>query len=267
MNSVIIEAQPDFSPRTMQEAMEFAKTLADSDMVPKDYKGKPGNCLIAMQWGNEIGLKPLQSLQGIAVINGRPSIWGDALLALVLTSPACKDINEYYEGTGEEYAAVCIAKRHGRDDVVSRFAVKDARAAGLMGKQGPWTQYRDRMLKMRARGFALRDQFADVLKGMAIAEESLDIEERDITPAKQTPAQIGAASLPQADTTEIADFSSLIADLELVAREDGAEKFKTEWKGLSLEAKAAIGIPERDRILSLAKENGATFDESAETGA
>lgn len=167
--------QFDLSPQTFEQALTFAGYMAESDMVPKDFKGKPGNCLIAMQWGFEVGLKPLQALQGIAVINGRPSIWGDALLSLVLSSPVCKDVIERYEGTGDDYRAVCIAQRHGRADKVAEFSLKDAKAAGLLGKQGPWTQYRDRMLKQRARAFALRDQFADVIKGLSVAEESQDI--------------------------------------------------------------------------------------------
>ena len=65
----------DLSPQTFDQALTFSQYLADSDMVPKDYKGKPGNCLIAMQWGAEVGLKPLQALQNLAVINGRPALW------------------------------------------------------------------------------------------------------------------------------------------------------------------------------------------------
>lgn len=164
----------DLSPQTFEQALTFANYLADSQMVPKDFMGKPGNCLVAIQWGMELGLKPLQCMQNIAVINGRPSLWGDAVMALVLASPHCKDVIETYEGTGDNYAAVCVAKRHGRADKVGRFSLLDAKAAGLLGKSGPWTQYRDRMMKMRARAFALRDQFADVLKGMAVAEEVMD---------------------------------------------------------------------------------------------
>ena len=167
----------DLSPQTFEQALVFAGYLADSQMVPKDFMGKPGNCLVAIQWGMELGLKPLQCMQNIAVINGRPSLWGDAVMALVLASPSCKDVIERYEGTGDNYAAVCIAQRHGKADKEARFSLLDAKAAGLLGKSGPWTQYRDRMMKMRARAFALRDQFADVLKGMAVAEEAMDTEE------------------------------------------------------------------------------------------
>ena len=175
MNEISVQPRAfDLSPQTFEQALAFAGYLAESQMVPKDFMGKPGNCLVAIQWGMELGLKTLQCMQNIAVINGRPSLWGDAVMALVLASPHCKDVIELYEGDGENYAAVCIAKRHGRADKMARFSLADAKAAGLLGKSGPWTQYRDRMMKMRARAFALRDQFADVLKGMAVAEEAMD---------------------------------------------------------------------------------------------
>ena len=74
--------QFDLSPQTFEQALTFSNYLADSDMVPKDFKGKPANCLIAMQWGYELGMQPLQAIQNIAVINGRPTIWGDMMLAI-----------------------------------------------------------------------------------------------------------------------------------------------------------------------------------------
>lgn len=193
----------DLTPQTFEQALTFANYLADSQMVPKDFMGKPGNCLVAIQWGMELGLKPLQCMQNIAVINGRPSLWGDAVMALVLASPHCKDVIETYEGTGDNYAAVCIAKRHGRADKTGRFSLVDAKAAGLLGKSGPWTQYRDRMLKMRARAFALRDQFADVLKGMAVAEELMDTPtERFMGEAVQVVQPIATVFYPTEQFTE-----------------------------------------------------------------
>ena len=86
----------DLSPQSFEQAVKFSEMLSDSDLVPKDFKGKPGNCLIAMQWGSEIGLKPLQSLQNLAIINGRPSLWGDAVLALVVGSAVCEYVVETF---------------------------------------------------------------------------------------------------------------------------------------------------------------------------
>ena len=171
-----VVAQPrqqfDLSPQTFEQALTFADYLADSDLVPKDFKGKPANCLIAMQWGTELGLKPLQALQNIAIINGRPALWGDSVLAIVRASPLC----EYVTETDDGREATCRVKRRGESEEVRTFNMDDAKTAGLLGKAGPWTQYPKRMRQMRARAFALRDVFTDVLRGMAIAEEVLDIQ-------------------------------------------------------------------------------------------
>lgn len=163
------------TPESLHEAQEYAKLIASSELVPKDYRGKPGNVLVAVQMGAELGLSPMQSLQGIAVINGRPSVWGDALIGLVLASPVCEYVREEFDE--QSMAAICRAKRRGSpQEVVRVFSMEDAKVAGLAGREGPWRQYPRRMLQMRARGFALRDAFADVLKGLAIAEEVGDIE-------------------------------------------------------------------------------------------
>ncbi len=161
--------------QTFDDAMRFATMVAKSDFAPKDFRGKPEACLLAIQHGSEVGLSPMQSLQSIAVINSRPTIWGDAALALVQSSPVCEYVREYTEGEGENLTAVCEAKRKGYPQpTVSRFSMADAKRAGLAGKSGPWTQYPARMLTLRARGFALRNAFADALRGLITAEEAQD---------------------------------------------------------------------------------------------
>ena len=167
-----------FAPTTLGEAMTFSDMLANSSMVPRAYQGKPQDILVCVQWGMEMGLAPMQALQNIAVINGKPSVYGDALMALVQASPVCEDIEEFFEHEGTPNpVAVCVAKRKGRKPVTAKFSVEDAKRAGLWAKQGPWTAYPKRMMQMRARGFALRDAFPDVLKGMITAEEAQDYQE------------------------------------------------------------------------------------------
>lgn len=164
-----------FAPATLTEAVQFSEMLASSSMVPRAYQGKPQDVLVCVQWGYEMGLAPMQALQNIAVINGKPSVYGDAAMALVQASPVCEDVEEYFEDEGTPNpVAVCVAKRKGRKPVTARFSVEDAKRAGLWGKQGPWSAYPKRMMQMRARGFALRDAFPDVLKGMITAEEAQD---------------------------------------------------------------------------------------------
>lgn len=183
----------DLSPQTFEQALTFAGYLADSDMVPKDFKGKPGNCLVAIQWGMEIGLKPLQAMQNIAVINGRPSLWGDAVIALVRSSPVC----EYVIETQNDTSATCRVKRRGEPEQERTFTRDDAKAAGLLGKQGPWSQYPKRMMQMRARAFAVRDVFPDVLKGLPVAEEIMDMpKDMGMAEMVREPAPAQPASRP-----------------------------------------------------------------------
>jgi len=170
---------PAIQITNFSELMRFAEIAAGSGMVPSDYVRKPSAILIAVQMGSELGMAPMQSMQNIAVINGRPSVWGDALLALVKASPVCDDVIETLEGEGDQMTAVCIAKRKGKTAVEARFSVADANTASLWTKQGPWKQYPRRMLQMRARGFALRDAFPDVLRGLITAEEAADIPQDD----------------------------------------------------------------------------------------
>ncbi len=156
-----------------EDLMKFAELAAKSDLVPKDYREKPSNILIAWEMGAEIGLSRMQALQSIAVINGRPSIWGDAIPALAQGNPNYEWHREYYDE--EKDAAVCIVKRKNAQEHRYEFSLKDVIAGGYDKKPGPWQNDRRRMMQMRARR-AFRDQFSDSLKGIYIAEEAQDIQ-------------------------------------------------------------------------------------------
>jgi len=185
--------------QSFDDAFRFSKMVAASEFAPKDFRGKPESCMLAIQHGSEVGLSPMQSLQSIAVINGRPTIWGDAALALVQSSPVCEYVKEYTEGQGDNLTAVCEAKRRGYPaPTISRFSMADAKRAGLAGKSGPWSQYPERMLALRARGFALRNAFADALRGLITAEEAQDYPTPEPTPVtvskpQPKPAETAAA--------------------------------------------------------------------------
>lgn len=175
------------APKNAQEAMQLAETLAASQLIPKNFQGKPNDVFVAMMWSANLGVPVLQGIQGIAVINNKPSIYGDLGLAVCMNSGLMEGIKEeIIEGSkkailrgGREtpnLIARCTVRRKGNaDPFVSEFSVQDAARAGLWEKQGPWTQYPKRMLQMRARAFALRNAFPDRLMGMSFAEEMQDI--------------------------------------------------------------------------------------------
>lgn len=172
------------SCNNLEAAMKLAEMFSKSAMVPKQYQGNAANCLVAMAYGDSLGMAPLQAMQSVAVVNGVPALYGDGMLALVQASPAFEQIEESIE----DGAAVCTVKRRGMKPVQRVFTTDDAKRAGLWGKAGPWQQYPSRMLQMRARSWALRDAFADVLRGIQSVEEVRDIPEViDVTPPPALP--------------------------------------------------------------------------------
>ena len=197
MSENAIVARGFMNPASVKEGMELAAWIAKSDLAPRDYKDKPQNVLIAMQMGLEVGLSPMQSIQNIAVINGRPSIWGDSMLALCQNHRDFESIDEN-QSTNEK--GVCIVKRRGMEPQTRTFTVDDAKKAGLWGKQGPWQTSPARMLKLRARAFALRDTFADALRGLQSAEEQRDVVETTATVVEVPQPQRASAKAEIANT-------------------------------------------------------------------
>lgn len=172
-------------PQDFDGVWRIATAVVKAGMAPRGLD-KPEQAMVAILHGMEVGLTPMAALQSIAVVNGRPTIWGDGALGLVQGSGKMESFKEWYEGQGESRKALCQVKRRGDPELkLGEFSVADAKKASLWGKQGPWTQYSDRMLKMRARAFALRDGFSDVLRGLGIAEEVQD-----------TPIQIASPPSP-----------------------------------------------------------------------
>lgn len=227
----------DLSPRSLTEAMELANMLAKSTIVPKDFVDKPGNVLVAIQWGMELGLKPMQAMQNIAVINGRPSLWGDAVIAIVRASPLCEYIRESYDEV--TFVATCRAKRRGDPETVRTFSRAEALKASLLNKD-IWKQYEKRMTQMRARSWCLRDTFPDVLRGMPIAEEVMDTL-RDVT-AEST---VERAAAPAGNTKT----SALKERLRIVNFDDVIKAFTEAFdsRTLDLAIEKAKGLKDADQ--------------------
>ena len=216
--------------RTFEDTYRFCDLLSKSTLVPKAYQGKPGDIIAAITLGGEIGLKWMQSLQSIATINGIPSIYGDAALALVRGSGLLEDFDEWIEvdnvrqkgssfpiqkwaDEGKIIIAYCMSKRKGsKRERISTYSVDDSKRAGLWGKAGPWTSTPQRMLMWRPRSWNLRDEFGDVLKGLSFYEEIIDI------PPQVNPTEaIAAASQPETKGTAV------VEQLKAVAEERGVE--------------------------------------------
>ena len=167
-------------PSTIEEAWALAERLAKSTLIPKDFQGNAANIMIAMQHGAELGIGPFQAIQCIAVINGRPTIFGDMGLAVVMGSGLLVEMEELSPTEAmAQRMGKCTVTRKGMKPITRQFTDEEVRQAGLHMKPGPWQDYPGRMMQMRARWLCLRDRFADVLKGVMGHEEMLHVGEQN----------------------------------------------------------------------------------------
>ena len=198
--SAKLEQPNTLAPRNVTEAFDFAQMILVSGMAPKAYaEGPPEKLVVAMQYGMEVGLQPMQALRSVAVINGMPSLWGDAALALVQGSGKLEYIVEQDFNTIRTAGmATCIVKRRGQPEVIRTFSMQDAKEAGILGN-AVWKTYPSRMMQMRARAFALRDVFPDVMSGLSIGEESQDYPIIDAQPSSQPQQQRATVTSQQAN--------------------------------------------------------------------
>lgn len=191
-------------PTDFESAYRLANVVFASGMAPKSLDSIE-KCTVAILHGLELGLTPMAALQSIAIINGQPAVYGDGLVALVRGSGLLEDMIETCEHDKDgPTIAVCKVKRRDQESwIMHAFTRPEAQRAGLWKKAGPWIQYPQRMMQMRARSWALRDAFADVLRGIRSAEEMLDItatgssstapppepQRRDFTEAAEAPIE------------------------------------------------------------------------------
>jgi hypothetical protein len=188
-------------PTTMDQLLKLTEIIAASDLAPAAFKGKPGNCFIAIQMGMEIGVSPMQAIQNIFVVGGRPAIYGDLGKALLLRRGCKIEMRELAEvkKTGEGWCRVTRPDKS--SSAVGTFSMDDAKQAGLWGKD-IWAKYPYRMLSWRAFWIAARDAASDYLRGMQGLEEVRDIVETTTVDPIPMPQRMSETDRPRTETTK-----------------------------------------------------------------
>ncbi len=200
-------SQLDVLALPFEQMWKFCTHLAQGELG-KGFKNDPTTMIAAMQFGAEIGLNWSQSLSSIMVVNGKPSLYGDSMLGLCKVHPDWheKDFKEAIQGAGDAMIAYCQVRRGTAEPTLQSFSVADAKVARLWGKDGPWTTNPRRMLQMRARSFALRDAFPDVIKGL------LEAESQEAQPIEHMPSRTLAESIRNVLPLETHDEEKMRAE-------------------------------------------------------
>jgi hypothetical protein len=218
------------------DILAYAKLLYDGGLQSKTCNS-PAKVAVRIAAGMEVGLSAVQSVNWITVINGRAVIWGDAVPALGWASGKLLSHDERFEGEGDDLAAVCTVHRQGdAAPYTVRFTTQMARDAKLLDKEGPWQDYRSRQLQMRARSWAFRDKFPDVLCGLGIAEEEMDVPVKVVKvetdkPTPPTPAT-ALPELPAASAVTPAQLDAIALHRKAWLRS----------KGIDPEDKGAVNV-------------------------
>ena len=174
-------------------AKRVSHTLSISNLVPDAFRGRPNDIFVAVNMGAELGMEPFQAIQSIAVIDGKPCLYGDGLIGVVRASPKCSWIQETLSEDGK--TATCTTQRDGDPKPISAsYSLDDAVQAGIHTKFN-WKKHPKRMLQMRARAYCLRDAYPDLLKGLGVVEERQDHED--------TPPPVTEYALPEKPKDEL----------------------------------------------------------------
>ncbi len=247
---------------TFGDMWNFAGAVVKSGMAPKGLE-KQEALVITMQLGAELGLGPMTAIQNICVINGRPTVWGDIMLGLCQSS-GLFDEEAFIETMlgnpdSNDWAGCCSCRRLPSGNLVTHiFSVRDAKRAGLWEKKGPWQQYPQRMLQMRARSWALRDCFPDVLKGIYSGEEARDIVVETV-PSDDHLAQAQLARGEEMAAEVVAEKDAVAESLFTVDVEHGYNEsienatFNTELVGLQIQITSHPSLTEEAKRRLTAK--------------
>jgi hypothetical protein len=200
-------------PRNVEEVYRLATAFTQSGLAPRGMETKE-KIVVAIMAGADLGLAPFQAVQGFAIINGRPTLWGDAMLAVVRSHRV--KVAEWFDDPANPTIAYCKVTRPDTGEEIERaFSIQMAKTAKLWGKQGPWTDYPYRMLQMRARAWACRDGVPDVLEGFQMAEEARDTPKEVEEPTTSGIAARLASNSAQSPTEGFNAVSGGIIDVEI----------------------------------------------------
>jgi hypothetical protein len=163
-----------------------AACYLQSGFAPKAFTTAQ-QLVICWARGAELGLRPLQAIDGLTVINNRIGIMGDLALAMVRQTGELVHYEKSWDGQGEDLTCTVTLQRKGSEVHDYTFSVREAKQAGIFVRNPVWPQYPKRMTYYRALGFGLRDEFSDILKGLYTSEELQDMA---MTPVEQPMAPL-----------------------------------------------------------------------------
>jgi len=164
-------------PKLLQSAWNSAKYLAQSDIVPEQtYRGKPQNCLIAVDIANRMNVSPLLIMQNLYIVKGKPSWSGQFCAGAINACGRFKPITYVWNEDKTSCSVRTVRLEDGEIIEGTPVTMQMARDEGWIGKSGSkWLTMPQQMLQYRAAAFFARTYCPDVLMGLQTVEEVKDV--------------------------------------------------------------------------------------------
>lgn len=193
---------------TLPDKLQYAKALAESGLLPSDYRKQPANVLYAVEYGDMLGLSPMAAITGIHVIEGKPGA-SPALMSALVRAAGHRLRVAFDKETMSAYAELTRADDPGftyRSDwdldravTAELCTLKDGKpyARDSKGRPKPWEKYTPNMLKWRCISEVCRDGAEECLMGMHYTPEELGAE----VDAEGEPLRVTAERVTRSATT------------------------------------------------------------------
>ena len=225
---------------------DLAGKIAGTAFVPKSLRGKAPEVAACILTGREIGIGPMESLQKIYVVDGRPTMSAELMRSLVLRAG-----HELTYSTLTDDKVTVEGRRRGSDKWTSvTWTMKDAQRVGLSGKD-TWKKHPRQMLAARATAELCRLLFPDALGGVSTATEEMD--EPTTAPATVTVSRARKAPEQAPEPEPLAEVvdteTGEIVDAEVVEdepRADGPTSPQMKMMGALMRE---VGLSDRDAVL------------------
>ncbi len=213
--------------QSLDEAWRLSKALAMANLMPKSLRGRDPDVLAILLYGQDLGLSPMQAVQGIYVVEGRPSLSAQLWLALVRRAGHRVAVLEH---TAEK-CTVQIVRGDTKEEHTATFTFEDAVAANRVrikdgkpfarsdtGKPLPWELYPKAMLLARAVSQCCRFIAPEIALGFYSQDEVEEIAEREQVESVRQDAQPAKPAGPEQVAQDVAaveaEFAETVEDAE-----------------------------------------------------
>ena len=187
------------SSDTLRIARNFAQDLSKSTMIPMQYQNNYANCLVALEYANRTGQSPLQVMQSLNVIQGRPSWDSKALIGMINTSGKYDhDLRFTYgkDDKGEIVSCFAWTKKDGELVEGIPYTMEKAKKEGLLAKNNSfWNKDHVLMLTYRAVSRFASINCPEITLGLYTTEEVRDFTQ----PSTSNKASLNEILVDEAD--------------------------------------------------------------------